>query len=145
MCIYIYLTTILKQLTYVLFAGRPIAIDFAVDKNTYQSRQNSLKLESKNKEEPDIKTEVIDEEYEMQAKFHDETLDSEDEVENKFDIKSEGTKFHSRPKSEEDKKFNADEFLKEFGAGDDVENSENDISSDSSEGNVILNLSGIDM
>lgn len=138
------------NICYILFAGRPVAIDFAVNKNTYLSHLNSsgsnrntLKKEIKS----EIETEDSDDESitdsnrkslkqgmksEVEADDSDnESIKCENESQETFNVKTE---------SDDNAKVKA--FLKEFDvdADEQQQNSESEASSEFSEGYSPKNL-----
>lgn len=137
---------------YISFAGRPVAIDFAVNKNTYlshlndfnsSSKRNSLKKEVKSEIETiDSDTESITDSnrnnLKQEMKSEKEMDDSDDES-NKCENESQET-FNIKTESDDDDKVKA--FLKEFDVDDEVqeENSEIEASEKSSEGHCLKKL-----
>lgn len=134
------------NICYVLFAGRPVAIDFAVNKNTYLSHLNSSNSSSKrNSFKKEVKSEIetkdSDDEsitdsnrnslkQELKSEIEiddsdDESIECENESQETFNMKTE---------SYDDAKVKA--FLKEFDVDDDEQegHSESEASEKSSEG-----------
>lgn len=107
----------MKSLNFQKIEGRPIAIDFAVDKTTYQSRMSQSGIVSKKDTKMDAESDSEDED---KPKINEEpVLDNSDSASSDGDVK------------EKDKKVNT--FLKEFDADKDVDYQSDETSDDSSE------------
>lgn len=138
------------NICYILFAGRPVAIDFAVNKNTYLSHLNSSGL-NRNSLKKEIKSEIETEDSDdesitdsnrnslKQGMKSEVEADDSDNESIKCENESQET-FNVKTESDDNAKVKA--FLKEFDvdADEQQQNSESEASAEFSEGYSPKNL-----